>query len=175
MNKVWIIICVIISVQAADNIQSNKYDIEPDKKETPTDQDAVKLKKYGLYRQLRALMGTKKGPELEAFRLKHGLSEEELERMNKKTQESSLHVAAYSGDQSFLQWLFKYKKYEEIKGKTATRYTPYDIAVEEGYDEMANMLNPSALTRSKIATSFKNNTLFFVCLLLMNLHILMIK
>ncbi|MFT6765845.1 MAG: ankyrin repeat protein [Alteromonas naphthalenivorans] len=171
MKRLWISVCVIVSVQAADT-PPNCYDTEPDKKEEPTEQDVNKLKKYGLYQELRALLGTKKEKELAQFRVNHSLTEEKLEEFNEGVQENEFHVAAYSGDWRFLQWLFKNKKHKKIQEETATHYTPYAIALEEGYQESAKVLKPAA-SKSTTTKGFKSNALFWACLLLINAHLLM--
>jgi hypothetical protein len=200
MKRVSIILLTITTLHAADGVRQGPevFVTEPDggavtqmtfdkpqKGPHPTQKDLDALQDYGLYhKMIQVLGGTEQ--ELKKIMKEHNITREELERIYDAPKENEYHVAAYSGDFSLLEFLLKRKSGQSVQAtvahnarlkkqltaKTDTGYTPYGIAIGEGYESIAVALKEQTQTLSHKALLKSKNVLvglyfFLLCVYLL--------
>lgn len=157
-----------------------------------TDENFGQLLKNGQYDLCRDYLGNKTLAEIAAIRRKYGkqkideimgdlfalppekqakLSVKQINFLKKGGYKSfPLHARAFFGDTDAVKWFLKYHPRYDVSTTTPEGYTAADVARNEGYTQVSQMLTP---TKSKSrGFNFAQSKLFWFIVFFINCHLL---
>lgn len=199
MKRLWTVLFITISVGAADHKKPGAPDIyvheesgktnriATGKVDCATDENFGQLLKNGQYDLCRAYLSNKTLEEIALLKIKYGIikidnimgalyavpekimTDQDKKFVQKGYKNFPLHARAFFGDKESIKWFLKNHSWYDISTTTDSGYTASDVARNEGYTEVAQMLTPTK--RSPGFSNFAQSKLFWLVLLLVNCHL----
>ena len=200
MKRLWTVLFITTSLSAADHKKSDVPDIYVHEEtgarnkiatgivDCATDENFGQLLKNGQYDLCRDYLSNKTLEEITLLKRKHGskkidnvmgalfaiseniMTDQDKQFALKGYKHFPLHARAFFGDKESTKWFLKNHPRYDISTTTGSGYTASDVAHNEGYTEIAQMLTPTK--RSPSALNFAQSKLFWLILFLFNCHLL---